>query len=104
MRISSLSHYPPIDTVVQWPPQLPPLTAQYFLSIDPQHLEHPKHKRLQDIYVGVDVWGRGSHGGGGFGSYKAINHIDPQFLGLSVALFGQAWTWETEQDKGDFTW
>ena len=61
-------------------------------------------KYLQDIFVGIDVWGRGSHGGGGFGSYKAMTHIDPQSLGLSVALFGQAWTWESEQDKPGWTW
>jgi len=54
--------------------------------------------------MGVDVWGRGSHGGGGFGLYKALSHIDPESLGLSVALFGQAWTWESEQDKPGWTW
>lgn len=54
--------------------------------------------------MGVDVWGRGSHGGGGFGCYKAIDHIDPKFLGLSVALFGPAWTWETEEEKPGWTW
>ena len=61
-------------------------------------------KTLQDIYTGIDVWGRGSHGGGGFGSYRALEHIDP--LGLSVALFGPGWTWEKmlEQDKQDFSW
>ena len=54
--------------------------------------------------MGVDVWGRGSYGGGGFGCYKAITHISPESLGLSVALFGQAWTWESEQDKPGWTW
>ena len=54
--------------------------------------------------MGVDVWGRGSHGGGGFGCYKAISHISPETLGLSVALFGQAWTWESEQDEPGWTW
>ncbi|TCD66207.1 hypothetical protein EIP91_001654 [Steccherinum ochraceum] len=87
-----------------WPREFPSLTAQYFLSIDSQHLARSPPKTLQDIYVGVDVWGRGSHGGGGFGAYKAMDHIDPKFLGLSVALFGQAWSWETEQDKEGFTW
>ena len=61
-------------------------------------------KTLQDIYEGVDVWGRGSHGGGGFGSYRAIEHIDPVSLGLSTALFAPGWTWETMQDKDDFSW
>jgi len=59
---------------------------------------------MKDIYMGVDVWGRGSHGGGGFGCYKAISHISPESLGLSVALFGQAWTWESEQDEPGWTW
>ena len=54
--------------------------------------------------MGVDVWGRGTFGGGGLGSYKAISHISPESLGLSVALFGQAWTWESEQDKPGWTW
>lgn len=54
--------------------------------------------------MGVDVWGRGSYGGGGFGCYKAIQYISPDSLGLSVALFAQAWTWETEEDKPGFTW
>jgi len=63
-------------------------------------------KALQDIYTGIDVWGRGTHGGGGFGSYRALEHIDPVSLGLSVALFGPGWTWEKmqEQDKQDFSW
>ncbi|TFK64036.1 glycoside hydrolase family 85 protein [Pluteus cervinus] len=94
-----------------WINEYPNTTAQYFLSLDsaltgntsPPRREIAR-KSLRDIYVGVDVWGRGSHGGGGFGSYKAITHISPQSLGLSVALFGQAWSWETEQDKPGFTW
>ena len=96
----------------QWPSHYPSLTAQYFLSLDPAVIGHNepvqslvhKSKSLHDIYTGVDVWGRGSHGGGGFGCYKAINHVDPINLGLSVALFGQAWTWESEQDKPGWTW
>lgn len=54
--------------------------------------------------MGVDVWGRGSYGGGGFGAYKAITLIAPESLGLSVALFGPAWTWESEQDKPGWDW
>ncbi|KDQ49805.1 glycoside hydrolase family 85 protein [Jaapia argillacea MUCL 33604] len=92
-----------------WPPHYPSLSAQFYLSLDPTLTSNPGHphtpsKSLNTIYTGVDVWGRGSHGGGGFGCYKAIQHIDPQFLGLSVALFGQAWTWESEQDKPGWSW
>ncbi|EAU82416.1 hypothetical protein CC1G_11102 [Coprinopsis cinerea okayama7 len=61
-------------------------------------------KTIQDIYIGVDVWGRGSHGGGGFGAYKAIEHADPKGLGFSVALFAQGWTWETEEEKPGWNW
>jgi len=96
---------------LQWPTHYPILNAQYFLSLD-ESLRggdsnddlSPASKSLHDIFVGVDVWGRGCHGGGGFGSYKAISHVDPQSTGLSVALFGQAWTWESEQDKPGWTW
>ncbi|KAF5371992.1 hypothetical protein D9615_008138 [Tricholomella constricta] len=94
-----------------WPREYPDITAEYFLALDPaltgnasDSHPHVSTKFLNDIYMGVDVWGRGSHGGGGFGSYKAITHIAPQSLGLSVALFGQAWTWESEQDKPGWTW
>ncbi|KAJ3797013.1 glycoside hydrolase family 85 protein [Lentinula aff. detonsa] len=93
-----------------WRNNYPSLTAQYFLSLDSSLTgdvtSHPHihQKKLQDIYMGVDVWGRGSHGNGGFGAFKAISHIAPSSLGLSVALFGQAWTWESEQDKTGWSW
>ncbi|KZT23206.1 glycoside hydrolase family 85 protein [Neolentinus lepideus HHB14362 ss-1] len=94
-----------------WPPHFPSLTAQYFLGLDTSLLESEQSagttmvpKSLQSLFIGIDVWGRGSHGNGGFGCYKAINHIDPAYLGLSVALFGQAWTWESEQDKPGWNW
>ena len=77
--------------------------AQYFLSLE--HNESSRDpKQLCDIFVGVDVWGRGQHGGGGMSCYKALTHIDPEFLGLSTALFGHAWTWESEQDKPGWDW
>ena len=97
--------------VQQWRSDYPALTAQYFSRLDvtltgntPTTQTQVATKSLKDIYMGVDVWGRGSHGGGGFGCYKAISHISPESLGLSVALFGQAWTWESEQDKSGWTW
>ncbi|KAH7921986.1 glycoside hydrolase family 85 protein [Leucogyrophana mollusca] len=87
-----------------WPPNYPQLTAQFFMSLDPalvtdtqssRYSSISKAKSLRSVFTGVDVWGRGSH---------AISHIDPEFLGLSVALFGQAWTWESEQDKPGWNW
>lgn len=97
-------------TLLQWPAHYPNLTAQYFLSLDgtsaaiPPSIHLQKIKALNDVFVGIDVWGRGSHGGGGFGSFRALAHIDPRALGLSAALFGPAWTWESEQDLPGWNW
>ncbi|KAI0751806.1 glycosyl hydrolase family 85-domain-containing protein [Daedaleopsis nitida] len=85
-----------------WPSPLPAMTAQYLLSLDQMHFS--RRKQLKDLYIGVDVWGRGSHGGGGLGVFRALEHISPETLGLSVALFGHAWTWESEQDKPGWSW
>jgi len=94
-----------------WRNEYPALTAQYFLSLEQALIGNTKEtdsqivpKTLRDIYMGIDVWGRGSHGGGGLGSYKALTHISPESLGLSVAIFGQAWSWESEQDKEGWCW
>ncbi|KAI6040983.1 glycoside hydrolase family 85 protein [Pisolithus marmoratus] len=93
-----------------WPPHYPVLEAGYFLTIDPVLLGNTTEtvptrvKTLQSVMTGVDVWGRGQYGGGGFNSYRAITHINPQSLGLSVALFGPGWTWESEQDKPGWNW
>ncbi|KAI0755992.1 glycosyl hydrolase family 85-domain-containing protein [Irpex lacteus] len=81
-----------------WPPHYPSITAQYFTALT------SNTKRLNDIFVGIDVWGRGQHGGGGLGCYKALSHIDPKSLGLSVALFGHGWTWESQQDEPGWDW
>ncbi|XP_014211240.1 cytosolic endo-beta-N-acetylglucosaminidase [Copidosoma floridanum] len=51
-----------------------------------------KRNRMRDIYVGLDVWGRGCPGGGGFNSAHALQRIRNQ--GLSVAIFAPAWTFE----------
>uniref|UniRef100_A0ABD2WL15 Cytosolic endo-beta-N-acetylglucosaminidase n=1 Tax=Trichogramma kaykai TaxID=54128 RepID=A0ABD2WL15_9HYME len=51
-----------------------------------------KQNRLHDVYVGLDVWGRGCPGGGGFNSAHALKRIRRQ--GLSVAIFAPAWTFE----------
>ncbi|KAJ7250390.1 glycoside hydrolase family 85 protein [Mycena rebaudengoi] len=90
-----------IFTNYTWGPSYAAKTAQYFRSLD-KTLAHVAPQTLTDIYMGVDVFGRGSHGGGGFGAYKALTHIAP--AGLSTALFGQGWTWENTQDAPGFTW
>lgn len=59
----------------------------------------------RDIFVGIDVWGRGTHGGGGFGCHAALDHIvgtnGPQ---SSVALFAPGWTWEHKEDEPGRSW
>lgn len=104
-------------TIYQWPAHYPSVTTKFFDSLPPK-IQHLSPKTLQDVYTGIDVWGRGSHGGGGLGCYRALEHINPNPSpsevssdpaisargSLSVALFGQAWTWESEQDKPDWDW
>lgn len=50
----------------------------------------------RDVYVGVDVWGRGSFSGGGYNTHKALEQIAKQ--GLSCALFAPGWVFEHEFD------
>ncbi|GAA5862640.1 hypothetical protein JCM5353_001233, partial [Sporobolomyces roseus] len=54
------------------------------------------------IYFGIDMFGRGSYGGGGFESWRALEAIcrsrtDEE--GLSVALFAPGWTVESSDLK-----
>ena len=48
--------------------------------------------RVADIYTGIDCFGRGSLGGGGFGVCKALSLI--REAGTSAALFAPGWTYE----------
>lgn len=45
-----------------------------------------------DVYVGIDVWGRGQFGGGGWNCHKALRVIEK--AGLQAAIFAPAWTYE----------
>jgi len=44
-----------------------------------------RFNRRYDVYVGIDVFGRGVYGGGGFNTYQAMEFI--QKYDLSYALF-----------------
>ncbi|XP_063226102.1 cytosolic endo-beta-N-acetylglucosaminidase isoform X1 [Bacillus rossius redtenbacheri] len=48
--------------------------------------------RKHDVYVGVDVFGRGCFGGGGFNTCKAMEVVRAH--GLSAALFAPGWVHE----------
>ena len=104
-----------IERATQWRENYPFDTAEYFLSLDVDTVLIKKdnsspsdtsvHVLTQrEIYIGIDVWGRGSIGGGGFRVHEAMEEICPDSLGLSVGLFGQAWTWEKRQDEVGRTW
>ncbi|KAL1726304.1 hypothetical protein EV714DRAFT_276702 [Schizophyllum commune] len=74
-----------------WRPTGPTDSVSFCLSRD---LVPVQSERLRDIYVGVDVWGRGQHGDGGLVCFRALEHISPRGLGLSTVLFGQWWARE----------
>ncbi len=103
------------EHVTKWKENHPFETAEYFYSLNPNTLliekdnpsssDTPTHTLShRDIYIGIDVWGRGSLGGGGFRIHKALEEICPGSLGLSAAIFGHGWTWEKRQDEAGRTW
>lgn len=54
--------------------------------------------RRFDVYMGIDTFGRGTWGGGGFDTDKALGKI--QRAGVSAALFAPSWTMENETSGG----
>ncbi|XP_062513553.1 cytosolic endo-beta-N-acetylglucosaminidase-like isoform X2 [Corticium candelabrum] len=56
-------------------------------------------RRRNDVFVGIDVFGRGCPGGGGYNSKEALAKIKTH--NLSAALFAPGWVFET-QDKEKF--
>jgi mannosyl-glycoprotein endo-beta-N-acetylglucosaminidase len=59
--------------------------------------------RARDVFVGLDVWGRGMIGDGGWNSVEAVRLIPTE---LSLALFAPAWTYENQggQDSAAQFW
>ncbi|KNC82327.1 hypothetical protein SARC_05391 [Sphaeroforma arctica JP610] len=54
--------------------------------------------RSSDVYTGIDVYGRGCFGGGGFNSKLALEKIATH--GLSTALFAPGWVHENLPNGG----
>ncbi|XP_076226014.1 cytosolic endo-beta-N-acetylglucosaminidase isoform X2 [Nomia melanderi] len=92
---------------LNWQNELNDKNIDFFLSCDGIYLNYTwtksklenscnlarNHNRsIHDVYVGLDVWGRGCPGGGGFNSLYALQQIREQ--GLSVAIFASGWTHE----------
>ena len=49
--------------------------------------------RHGDVFVGIDVWGRGTYGGGKYDTHVALEVIAKH--GLSTGVFAPAWTFES---------
>jgi hypothetical protein len=66
----------------------------------PENLEKScenAEKRFRDVFVGIDVFGRGCLGGGGFNCNMAFDEIAK--TNLSLALFGTGWTYECHNEN-----
>ncbi|XP_024222580.2 cytosolic endo-beta-N-acetylglucosaminidase isoform X1 [Bombus impatiens] len=107
---------------LNWQNELNSKNIDFFLNCDGIYLNYnwtksklensvalaKNHNRdIHDIYVGLDIWGRGCPGGGGFNSTYALQKIRHE--GLSVAIFGPGWTHEffgfqTFQEIEDLFW
>ncbi|XP_015609952.1 uncharacterized protein LOC107274903 [Cephus cinctus] len=95
-----------IEGKLHWQNELNDLNKAFFLACDGIYLNYNITKkglassksladlydRSKDVYVGVDVHGRGSPGGGGFDSSEAMQMIADSHL--SAAIFAPAWTYE----------
>jgi len=61
-------------------------------------LKVPKSRRF-DVFAGIDAFGRGTYGGGGFSSWEGIRAA--REAGCSAALFAPGWTVENSVDCVD---
>ena len=61
-------------------------------------------KKKYFSYTGIDVFGRGSYGGGGFEVNVALSAIfkDESNAWTSVGLFAPGWTFEEAKDWSDY--
>ena len=55
-----------------------------------------------DVYMGIDTFGRGTWGGGGFDVDKALGKI--RRAGVSAALFAPSWTMQEETTGSGSPW
>ena len=74
-------------TDYHWEPQYLAKTLECFMD------NYPDRNTFQ-VYYGNDCYGRGTYGGGKYDVYKALEEIHN--YPFSVAIFGQAFTWEME--------
>lgn len=91
---------------LSWQNELNELNKPFFLRSDgiflnyfwePSNLKRTKsvaNCRDKDIYVGIDVFGRGTYGGGGFDLYQALKEINEHQF--SCAIFAPGWIYEVK--------
>jgi endo-beta-N-acetylglucosaminidase D len=59
---------------------------------DPNSMRDAAGERRQDVYAGIDCFGRGTHGGGGLNTFVAVEAAKNAAIG--VGLFAQAWPYQ----------
>ncbi|XP_071527867.1 uncharacterized protein ENGase isoform X2 [Panulirus ornatus] len=97
-----------IEGKLDWQNELNDLNRPFFDACDGIFLnytwtdDHLKRSRkaageqCNQVYVGLDVFGRNFFGGGKYNTFKAMDVARSH--NLSVAIFAQGWTYETQDD------
>ncbi|GAQ78794.1 mannosyl-glycoprotein endo-beta-N-acetylglucosaminidase [Klebsormidium nitens] len=95
---------------LKWQDSLTPLNAPFFAAADglfvnytwkagtPEACALAANRRAPDVYMGVDVFGRGTFGGGGYHADTAL--AAARSAGVSAALFAPAWVIENPHEAG----
>lgn len=102
-----------VEGKLQWQNTLGPLNAPFFRDCDALFVnytwgrgtpgevlsylaEQMPGRRPSEVFLGVDVYGRGTYGGGGDSTHTAVAHAMSH--GLSSAVFGPGWVYESTGD------
>ena len=64
--------------------------------LDLKIIQNTENLIKNQLYFGIDVWGRNTFGGGQFNSYKAFEITLP--LNVSTAIFAPGWLYETQMN------
>eukprot|EP00850_Spirogloea_muscicola_P020113 SM000207S06188 [mRNA] locus=s207:137974:139855:- [translate_table: standard] len=96
------------DGRLQWQDGLTDKNSCFFAAADgiftnycwkegaPKQCAQAAGARHLDVFMGIDAYGRGTYGGGGYQCDLAVREAFA--AGTSVALFGPAWPYENEQE------
>eukprot|EP01134_Creolimax_fragrantissima_P002242 CFRG2242T1 len=86
---------PPLPTRTNTSIVKPSIDARIHSDVSSNARLHDRiaHGRTSDVYVGIDVFGRGCFGGGGFNTHLALEKISS--FRLSAAIFAPGWVYET---------